>query len=171
MRAFVLMVAVLFATADCLAADSATPELRLWASTAFGKFDDSHQFAAAFRLDGGRRFFVHRFEIAAGVLAASDHTRPFLSLGPVWRLPGSATRWFFELGISPTLLAGSVFEGRDLGGNFHFTSTATLGRYLGSTRRLQLAVRVQHISNGGLRSTNPGMDLAGVSILWTPVDN
>ena len=41
--------------------------------------------------------------------------RPFVSLGPVWQLPVNNSPLFFELGISPTLLGGYSFNGRELG--------------------------------------------------------
>ena len=44
-------------------------------------------------------------------------------LGPVWRLPINSRSLFAELGISPTLLSGSSFNGRNMGGNFHLRTS------------------------------------------------
>lgn len=93
-------------------------------------------------------------------------SQPFVSLGPVWRLPINSRRLFIQLGFSPTLLGGASFHGRNLGGRFHFTSSATVGMTLGARDGLELALRVQHTSNGGLSSTNPGMDMIGLSFAF-----
>jgi hypothetical protein len=67
------------------------------------------------------------------------------------------------LGFSPTLFAGSTFNDRDIGGNFHFTSSAAIGVSIGVDDDSSISLRIQHTSNGGLDSTNPGMDMVGIN--------
>ncbi len=92
--------------------------------------------------------------------------RPFVSLGPVWQFPVNNGPLFFELGISPTLLGGSTFNGRDLGDNFHFTSSAAVGKTFGARDAFSLSLRAQHTSNGNIKSTNPGMDMIGINFAF-----
>ncbi len=89
-------------------------------------------------------------------------------LGPVWRLPINSRSLFAELGISPTLLSGSSFNGCDMGGNFHFTSTLVVGRTFGARDSVALSLRIQHMSNGSLSRTNPGMDMIGINVTFNP---
>ena len=93
-----------------------------------------------------------------------------MSLGPVWRLPINNRLPYVELGFSPTLLTGSSLNGRDLGGNFHFTSSISIGATFGTRQNISLALRVQHMSNGGLSSTNPGLDTIGLNFAFNLSD-
>src|SRR5690606_9852583 len=102
-----------------------------------------------------------RLRLEVGVFEDGENTRPFLSLGPVWHRPVGQSRYFTELSISPTLIAGSTFQGEELGGDFHFTSALVFGTAIGS--RGVVALRLQHTSNGGIRDTNPGMDMLGIT--------
>jgi len=130
------------------------------------KFADTTQFAVAFKMRPPRRLRARYLELAIGAISTSQENRAFVSLGPVWRLPINRRSWFVELGFSPTLIAGSSLNGRDLGGNFHFTSSASIGATFGARENISIALRVQHISNGGLRSTNPGMDMIGLNLTF-----
>jgi len=129
-------------------------------------FADITQFAVAFRMRPPRRLRARYLELAIGTISTSQENIAFVSLGPVWRLPIDSRSLFVELGLSPTLIAGSSFNGRDLGGNFHFTSSASIGATFGARENISIALRVQHISNGGLRSTNPGMDMIGLNLTF-----
>ena len=130
------------------------------------KFADTWQFAVAFKIRPPRRLRARRVEVAIGTLSTSQENRLFVSLGPVWQLPIRSRSLFVELGISPTLLSGSSFNGRDMGGNFHFTSSAAIRATLGARDSVTLSLRIQHMSNGGLSSTNPGMDMIGLNITF-----
>lgn len=133
------------------------------ASVAGDKFSDTWQVAAVFDLRAPRRIRARKLELVVGTVSTSNEVRPFVSLGPVWRLPLSRRRAFLELGISPAFLAGSTFNNRDIGGNFHFTSFAAIGVSLGVDDDSSISLRIQHTSNGGLDSTNPGMDMVGIN--------
>lgn len=131
-----------------------------------GNFKDSWQFAVAFRMRPTRRLWARHFELALGTISTSQESRAFVSVGPVWRLPINRQALFVELGVSPTWISGSSFNGRDLGGNFHFTSSAAAGATFGVRNSVALALRIQHMSNGGLSSINPGMDMIGLNITF-----
>jgi hypothetical protein len=146
-------------------ADSLIPsDYRL--ATAGDKFSDTVQFAVAFKFRPPRRLRAKRMELVVGTIATSQESRLFVSLGPVWQLPIVNRSMFFELGISPTFIGGSSFNQRDMGGNFHFTSFAAVGARFGKRDALSLSLRVQHTSNGGLNSTNPGMNMIGINIAF-----
>jgi hypothetical protein len=53
-----------------------------------------------------------------------------------------------------------------MGGNLHFTSSAALGATFGARESVALSLRIQHTSNGGLSSTNPGMDIIGLNFAF-----
>lgn len=79
---------------------------------------------------------------------------------PAWRYaPGAlAGRGFVEFGIGPTVLSDDELDDDDVGGQFHFTTHATLGFELGDQRRWRPALRVQHTSNAGIEDDNPGIN-------------
>ena len=127
------------------------------------KFEDTWQLALAFRMRPPRRLRARHLELAFGVISTPIENRAFVSLGPVWRLPIASQFLFVELGFSPTIITGSSFNGRDLGGNFHFTSSASIGATFGARKNISIALRVQHTSNAGLSKINPGLDMIGLN--------
>ena len=135
-------------------------------SVSGNKFDEVEQFAVAFAVESPEILRADRLEFAVGAFSDQTSDRLFLSLGPVWRVPILDSAAFVELGISPTWINGSVFDGRDLGGNFHFTSAAAIGFAFGPRRSLSISIRAQHTSNGGLSNTNPGLDMIGLNIAF-----
>lgn len=136
------------------------------AAKAVEQFDDVWQFAATYELRPPRRLRARHLELAVGALSSPADTRPFVSLGPVWEIPSRSRALFLELGFSVTLLGGSTFDGQDLGGNFHFTSSAAVGTRFGRQRAFALSLRFQHTSNGGLNSTNPGLDAVALNFTF-----
>lgn len=108
------------------------------------------------RLAGGWRFTT-QLEAGLAVLERGEDTGVALSAGPVgaWNRDGS--RWHFEIGIKPTLLSEDRFGMRDLGGHFHFTSHFGIRYQL--RPRVSVGYRLQHTSNAGISSPNPGLDL------------
>jgi len=106
-----------------------------------------------------------RIEIAVGVLASTGDQRPFVSVGPVFRLSPTDAPLCAEFSLSPTLLAGSTQDGLDLGGNFHFTSALAIG-WSPDGRRAGITLRLAHVSNGGLHRRNPGLDTVGLAFTF-----
>jgi hypothetical protein len=137
------------------------PELRV--ATAYtGKFN-ADVFTAAWHVDAPEWLRAARLELAAGVIDAADATRPFAFAGPVWRVTSRRRSSFLEFSFGPTVIGGSTVDGRDLGGNLHFRSAIALGLAGGHGHTFELALRVEHVSNGGLRNHNPGLDSIGMS--------
>lgn len=140
-------------------------------SYAGDKFEDTWQAAFVFKKRPPRRLRAKRLEVAIGSITNSADSSAFVSIGPVWRLPIEHRRMFVEFGLSPTLIIGdSTFGGRDLGGNFHFTSSLSIGAAFGRFDALSVSLRAQHISNGGLNSTNPGIDMIGINVAFDFTD-
>ena len=156
-----LTLAALLASSSAAYGQSITlPTTRI--SAAGDKFDGVVQVAAVFEIS--RRTFLrsHHIELAIGPTTSSGGNAVFASVGPVWRTPLIRDRLYVDVGIAPTLFSASSLGGRELGGHFHFTSFASMGVRVG--RSSSLALRVQHTSNGGLRETNPGMDMIGLEL-------
>jgi len=130
------------------------------------KFDGVRQYAVAFEMRPPRRLRSSHLEFAIGAISSQSTNRPFVSLGPVWRLPVTRQAAFVEFGFSPTLIGGSNVGGRDLGGNFHFTSSIAVGATFGRRQSFTVSLRAQHTSNGGLHDTNPGLDMFGINIAF-----
>lgn len=154
------------ATAQLPAAFAVTPDFRV--AQGVNKFDDTLLYAFAFKLRPPHRLRAQHLELAVGLISNSTKPRPFVSLGPVWRVPLRDNSLFLEFGLSPTLLGGSSFGGRDLGGKFHFTSSASIGATIGRSETVSVSLRIQHTSNGGLSSTNPGLDMVGLNFTFCP---
>ncbi len=133
-----------------------------------GKFDDTSLYAIAYKFRSPRQLRAQYLELALGKLTTPSETHSFVSLGPVWQVPLYSDRVSLKLGFSPTLLSDSQFGDRDMGDNFHFTSSASIEASFGLRRALSFAVRIQHTSNGGISSTNPGMDIVGLNVSYIP---
>lgn len=127
------------------------------------KFDDTWLFAAAFKLGRPKRLLVQYVGLTLGVITAPGDSRPFISLAPVWQAPIYGDKLAIKFSFGPTLLAGSTFDQRNMGGNLHFTSTVAIEGTFGVRRSFTLGLLIQHTSNGGLNSTNPGMDIVGLN--------
>ena len=127
------------------------------------KFDDTWQYAAVFKLGRPKRLLAQYGDLTLGVITSPGDSRPFISLAPVWQAPLFGDNVAIKFSFGPTLIAGSTFDHRNLGGNLHFTSAVAIEAALGVRRSITLGLRIQHTSNGGLNSTNPGMDIVGLS--------
>ena len=130
---------------------------------AIGKFDDTSGAVVAYALRAPRALRAHHLEVAVGSIVSSDRSAAVVSVGPVWRFPLATGRAFVDFGFSPTLFSNSRFDDRELGGNFHFTSSLSVGTSFGRFDRYSLALRAQHTSNGGLNEDNPGLDMFGLN--------
>lgn len=124
--------------------------------------ENTYQLAATYRLRAPRPLRADHLEVAVGVISSAGRQRPFFSVGPVWRFPIASGRQYLDFGFSPTALSGTRIDDRDLGGHLHFTSSVAFGMRFGPVDAYSLRLRVQHTSNGGLNSNNPGLDLIGL---------
>lgn len=89
-----------------------------------------------------------------------------VGLTPVvrWSFGAGGRPWFSELGIGVNVLT-PVFhdKDRDFSTAFNFGDHVAVGRRLGTGS--EVAVRLQHFSNGGIRQPNPGINF--VQLRWT----
>jgi len=161
----VLLVIVLRNSAFAYGAEETMSRIRI--GTASDKFKNAVQLAAAFNFSAPRFLHARCIEFAVGSVSTSIEREAFISLGPVWRVPAWNETVFLDFGFSPTLLSGSSFNGRNLGGRFHFTSSLSIGANLGRDRANSIALRVQHTSNGGLDTTNPGLDIVALEFAFS----
>lgn len=90
-----------------------------------------------------------------------DGHQSYTQLGAIatWRYRFDAGRspWFGEAGLG-ALAMDKVYRtpAREFSTAFQFTEVFGLGRNFGSRQEHALSLRFQHISNGGIKSPNPG---------------
>lgn len=130
------------------------------------KFDRVRQYAVTYNIRPPRRLRSRHLELAVGQIASASSDQAFISFGPVWRRPIAGEFAFVDLGFSTTLISGSKLNGRNLGGNVHFTSSISIGATFGRRQSVAVSLRVQHTSNGGLSETNPGIDMIGINVTF-----
>jgi len=141
--------------------------------TAVSKFNNLSQYALILETPRSWRYRLRsggllesRIMVAVGLMKQGDVAHTFLSVGPVLKLSSASSRFSAEIGLSPTLMEDSMFADRELGGRLHFTSHVAGIISFGRQRRHLIAIHLQHISNGGLSSTNPGVDMLGIEYRW-----
>lgn len=81
-----------------------------------------------------------------------------VGLTPVLRWhPGGSPRWYLEGGVGANLLL-PVWRSRDkrFSTVFNFGDHLAVGRRFGDDGKHELALRIQHFSNAGIRRPNPG---------------
>lgn len=142
-----------------------------------GKFESltRHALFVDFALPGGWATLdgfsaAPRLTLEAGRFARGSEHRNFLSVGPVLRLTHARwpTRMFVDVGVSPTVIDGARYGDRDFGTSFNFSSHLGLGIRVGENADHVVKFRFEHISNGGIDDTNPGVNLIGVDfVFWT----
>lgn len=142
-------------------ADGSLPDLRL--ATTYGGDVDATTYSGAWHRSAPQWTRADHLEIALGVIDDSRSPRAFVFVGPSWRLGDNGLPPYVEFSFGPTVLTGSTVDGRELGGNFHFRSSLSIGARIGARGDKEIAISVSHISNGGLRSANPGLDSIGLS--------
>ena len=106
-----------------------------------------------------------RWEVNAGAIVSDHEEGGFLMAGLGLAFVFCNDALEFDIGFRPTWLSTHEFGDDDLGGPIQFTSHAGLGVRWG---RMFFQYRVQHISNAGLDSPNPGLNLhmAGVGVTF-----
>lgn len=140
-----------------------------------GQFDRLYQYALFLDFDLPRSWSPWpnvtadpRLTFEVGRFEFGDEHRTYASLGPALRLTND--RWripvFADFGLAPTVIDGSQYEGDDFGTSLNFTSHAALGIRFGHRRAHTVSLRYQHISNGGINSTNPGTNMIGLDFTF-----
>ncbi|GAD21240.1 acyloxyacyl hydrolase [Acidovorax sp. MR-S7] len=82
-----------------------------------------------------------------------------LGVTPTFRLRPDEGRsaWFWEAGIGATLASRRyVAAHHEFSTRFNFASHVGVGINLGAQRQHELLLRVQHVSNAGIKHPNPG---------------
>jgi len=69
---------------------------------------------------------------------------------------------FFEASIGAHIMSDDKIGDKDLGGNFIFGDQISGGAQFGNNLQHELSLRLQHYSNAGLHSSNPGINFAGL---------
>jgi hypothetical protein len=84
-----------------------------------------------------------------------------IGLTPVLRYQwgGEQARWFVELGIGINALIPVIDDDdRRFSTAFNFGDHVAFGRAFGEQGSEEIALRVQHYSNGGIKQPNPGIN-------------
>jgi lipid A 3-O-deacylase len=90
-----------------------------------------------------------------------DGPRNFVQIGAIYtlryRFGDGASPWFAEGGVGATLM-DHVYRtpDRSFSTAFQFTEVLGIGRSFGDNGAHEVSLRVQHVSNGGIKKPNPG---------------
>lgn len=86
-----------------------------------------------------------------------------LAVTPVlrWRADGEKSPWFVEAGVGLSVTS-SIYHSADkqFSTSFNFGSHLGIGRNFGTMLEHELALRVEHFSNAGIKHPNPGQNFA-----------
>jgi len=106
--------------------------------------------------------------VAVGDMGRDGHDPTIISVGGQLRLDPRRPdgRVYYLLGFSPTLLTNTTFGNESLGTSLEFTTQLAVGVYLGETRRAAVELSLQHTSNGGMGSHNPGVNTLGIATVY-----
>lgn len=78
---------------------------------------------------------------------------------PVWRYRREGSPWFFEAGVGVTFVAPIYRNPRKrFSTTFNFNEQLAVGRHFGTQGEHAVSLRLQHVSNAGIRHPNPGED-------------
>jgi hypothetical protein len=104
------------------------------------------------------------FEAALGALTGEGETAGYIHFGP--SLVVSFGDFPVKLVISsgPSLYSEDIFDTYNIGGNVQFTSS--IGLNWQACEDWSVGYRLQHTSNAGLDSLNPGLDMHALSIAY-----
>lgn len=103
--------------------------------------------------------------------AMGDGRRNYAQLGAIatwrYRFDQGRSPWFAEAGLGGTVM-NHVYRTpeRSFSTAFQFTEVLGLGRSFGERGEHELSVRLQHVSNGGLKKPNPGANFVRLRYLY-----
>lgn len=173
-RSILAMIAVLILAT--VASSSVEAEEPGWSKVGFRgaygytRADDFHQYEA-FAAHSMRLTFnlsddwVARgfWEMSAGKLSHELTDAVVFTAGPVFKVQKQHEPWFLQIGSRPTLISEYTFGDVGYGGPFQFTSHAGIGW---SFSNVEVAYRIQHMSNASIYSRNDGLDIHVVELGW-----
>ncbi len=102
--------------------------------------------------------------LGAGWLADPGKNVAILSLGPALALRRANFPLFLEGGSSPTWISDHHFATKNMGEDFQFTTY--IGLNWDVSTHFRLLYRFQHMSNAGIASTNPGLNLNAFGVSY-----
>ncbi|WP_213959068.1 acyloxyacyl hydrolase [Variovorax sp. dw_954] len=105
-------------------------------------------------------FFVSNWRAQRQFSGAQTYTQIGAIANARYRFDAGASPWFMDLGIGLTLFDGYYeTDSRRFSTQFQFTEVLALGRNFGASGVHEVSLRLQHVSNGGIREPNPGENL------------
>ena len=113
-------------------------------------------------------FFLSRWR--APLPSGLDH-RSYNQIGVIanwrYRFDRGDSPWFAEAGIGGTVM-DELYRtpSRDFSTRFQFTEQIGFGRSFGAQGAHELSLRLQHISNAGIKEPNPGENFVRVRYLY-----
>jgi len=99
---------------------------------------------------------VGYWEFSAGIWDNHEESVAEVAATPVFRFARSS--FYVEGAIGLHLVTTHISAARVFSTSFQFGEHLGAGYRFGSGKRYDLGVRVQHISNGGVREPNPGIN-------------
>jgi hypothetical protein len=144
-----------------------------------GEGNNARQQAVALELD--RANPVHRYRdadltahlhFAYGEIVGLNPVVPYNTIHagaviPSLRLQPRTWPFYTEAGVGLALLSKTVLNtNRHFSTSFQFTESCGVGVQFGPKRRLDAGVRVQHVSNGGIKEPNSGISFVVGYIGW-----
>ncbi len=147
-------------------------ELRLRFGTDLGRLSESYSLAdveGRFLLpwqwehdSGGRTDLL--LDASIGYIDAADDQGGIVAIGPTVRYRTANDELSVEAGVRPALLSRHQFGRDSLGSSIQFVSH--LGLRLKFGDRIGVGYRIQHMSNAGLASPNPGLDVHYIELSY-----
>jgi len=101
------------------------------------------------------------WEVSAAVWDNHDESTADVGFTPVFRFERGTL--YFEAAVGAHLVQTRISAARTFSTAFQFGDHAGLGVYSG---RYDFGVRVQHLSNGGVRSPNPGINFVLIRLQY-----
>ena len=133
-----------------------------------GRFHQVEAYGGAglpWRWDFYRNWYVRPGADASVGWLGEDGTSAFVgTLGPFFELGKGRFPLRFKAGFAPTILSRYRFPTKDFGDDVQFTSR--IGLEWEITRRCSVDVSFQHMSNGSLSRSNPGLNLETLSVRY-----
>ena len=131
------------------------------ASSSNGDFHQVEAFVdwnLPWRWDLGKKWGLEsRLDLSAGWLGNSRANAALATLGPLLAVGREGFPISVEGGSGPTILSRSEFDTKDFGDVVQFTSH--IGFYWDIAKHWRASYRFQHMSNAGISSSNPGINL------------
>lgn len=102
--------------------------------------------------------------VRIGGLVSDDDEGVVVSIAAGLTLSKPNGRFGIDIGSGPTYISEDEYGPHDLGGNFQFTSHIRLRYKL--TDHFSIGYRYHHISNAGIDSPNPGLDVQSLDLSY-----